>query len=193
MRYRSKLITAPLISPVEEGLFDEHMRGLGCQGNTVDLYLRAVVRFFVENVGIALITQTWESSVAGELEPNCQRFDLPIGPSQSIVSVKSFMRDVETVLDSAKYWLSKADDAVVFEQLPAVEYHGLNIRYVVGFGNSPDDVPEDLVQAVLMLGGHFYEHRLGEGTSVKYAVEVAETRLPPMVEQIIGRYRRWVA
>ena len=190
MRYKSTLITGPVNSPIEVDLFEEHIRDLGCgDDESVVLYREAAVKLVEEQLGLALITQTWETVITGELDPDCYRFVLPRSPVQSVSSVKSFYRTTDTTLDSSKYWLLVGHSMVNFDELPAISYHGLKIRYVAGFGDDPDDVPQDIRQALLMLGAHFYEHRMGEGTSVKLA---EFPRLPPMVETLLAPYRVWL-
>jgi uncharacterized phiE125 gp8 family phage protein len=51
-----------------------------------------------------------------------------------------------------------------------------------GFGDSPDDMPGELAQAVMLLAAHYFEHRYGEavsGTGIPAGVQaLLETRRP---------------
>lgn len=43
--------------------------------------------------------------------------------------------------------------------MPALrERQGIEIDYVAGFGTDPADMPVDIVQALLLLVGYWYEH-----------------------------------
>ena len=62
--------------------------------------------------------------------------------------------------------------------------NGIEVELTAGFGASPNDVPETLRWAVLMLVGHWFENRA--------AVE-ADNQLrhvPLAVQAVLGPYRR---
>jgi uncharacterized phiE125 gp8 family phage protein len=57
---------------------------------------------------------------------------------------------------------------------PAVTSLGIGVRYRAGEGPTPENVPEPLRQAVLLLTAHFYERREpleGEGLALPYGIE----------------------
>lgn len=196
MRYSSKLITVPAQLPVEEVAFSQHMRGLGCGEEELALtYLKAATEAIERFCSLALITQTWDVYVSGALEVMGYAFDLPRTPVQSISSVNTVVRGVETLVDSGKYFLEPQFARVILDKATLDQSfgNGLKIRYIAGFGNTSESVPADLQNALLMLAGHFYERRLGErALATRFAAEIVGSDFPPGVHLLLGPYRKWL-
>jgi uncharacterized phiE125 gp8 family phage protein len=107
-----------------------------------------------------LITQTLEMPLddfpSGSIE-------LGYGPVQSITSVKYDDADgVEQTIDSANYTLDNYGMKVWLH--PAYSYtwpsprstpNAVRVRYVAGWGDAGSDVPDDILQAMLLLIGHW--------------------------------------
>lgn len=109
-------------------------------------------------VGKGLVTQTWVYTGA---RPD-GIFELPLGPVQSITSIKHYDTD------NAQQTLT-VSDYVLFEGhlIPARGViwpstydrpDAYEITFVVGFGDAAD-VPAGIVQAAYLLIGHYYENR----------------------------------
>ena len=60
-------------------------------------------------------------------------------------------------------------------------YDSVTITFVAGYGDDPEDVPQDIRQAILLLLGHFYENRSDEvtGTIVSSHVLRSQDLLKP--------------
>ncbi len=85
--------------------------------------------------------------------------------------------------------IDDADDAMLADKLAAAQAHlerrlGFKIDTRYG-GESQDPVPDDLKEATLSLGAHFYENR--EGTVVGLSAQDT----PLSVVEIIRAYRDW--
>ncbi len=92
-------------------------------------------------------------------------FRLPMGPVQSVESVKYTGSDgVEATVDPALYYLDDAGRLCLAygASWPSVTlrpYGGVAVTYVAGYGADAESVPRRFKQAVLLLVGHWYEHR----------------------------------
>lgn len=107
-----------------------------------------------------LITQTLERALH---DFPADAIELPFGPVQSITSVKYIDADgVEQTIDSANYSLDTYSMKVWCR--PAYSYtwpsprsiaNAVKVRYVAGYGDAGSDVPDDILQAMLLLIGHW--------------------------------------
>ncbi len=103
------------------------------------------------------------------VESNFNNYTIQVKRSklQSITSIKYYDNDVLTTLDSALYSFSEdndysriylIDDSTLWpstdDRKQAVE-----IEFVAGYGETTDDVPEDLKTAIKMLVAYIYENR----------------------------------
>lgn len=83
--------------------------------------------------------------------------------------------------------IGTADDALLSQKLEAAQGHvdrllGFAIEATFG-GTDQDPVPPSLVEAVLQLAGHWYEHREGVAESLR--------EIPYGVSSIIAEYREF--
>jgi len=126
----------------------------------------AQARQHVEGIlGKALITQTW----ALHLDEFPNEIRLSGGKVQSVSSIQYWDTDgVQQTLDPS---LFQAD---LFSRVPRIRpapgecfpatqkrLNAVRVEYVVGYG-SPDDVPQDIKGALLLLIGDAYENREGQ-------------------------------
>lgn len=171
-----KLITAPATEPISLAEARLHLR-LDTSGSPAshpdDALVTALItasRQHVEAVtGRALITQTWEQQHADF--PVTDRIGLAVGPTLSVTSVRYHdIAGTLQTLDSTVYrvLLPVGDHAlpatvelVDGKQWPAVATRSdaMQIRFVAGYGASGSAVPAPLRSAMLLLVGHWYEHR----------------------------------
>lgn len=128
--------------------------------------------------GFVLTLHTWSGDVS-------QR--LPVAPVPALTSVTRVDRfGVSQELDLAGFRLVADAQSPrlisVSGGLPRVPSGGtFELRFTAGFGASVEDVPADLMQAVLLLAAHYYEYRdataLGQGC------------MPFGVTSLLARYR----
>lgn len=104
---------------------------------------------------------------------------LPRGKVQSVVAVTTYDIDnVATVADADIYDLV-GHDLIFRDWLPYFRDHlGLKVRIVSGYGDYPEDVPEDLREGILEYATFLCDNPGGEGPEIKYQAQVTGASLP---------------
>jgi len=118
------------------------------------------------DAGIALINQTLEMTLDC-FPQNGGPIKLKRPPLSSVASIKYIDSDGdEQTWDSSKYRVDTASKPsritpAADESYPVTQFvtGAVIIRYVAGYGAASTAVPQDLIQAILMLIGHWYENR----------------------------------
>lgn len=166
----------------------DHLRVDASDDDDLIAQLIVAVRRHAEQVlSRALITQTWTAyydAFPAEIE-------LPMPPLQSVTSVKY----VDT---SGSEQTVSADDYTVDtdrepgrivpaygESWPATrdQINAVYVKYVCGYGDLASDVPDDIVAALKLLLGHYYEHREG------VIVGTIASELPSSARVLLAPYR----
>lgn len=185
-----KLITAPIQEPVT---LDELKSQLSIRDEiTDDVIVRRIpeARQWAEQfTGRAFLTQTWEALL--DAWPIDSIISLPRGPVQSITSVKYIdSAGASQTVDSADYKLASA--GIMQRLLPAYgktwstardEIESIQVRYIAGYGDSGEDVPGPIREAILLTVGHWLEHQAAIESGVRI------TRIPYAVEHLLATYR----
>ena len=173
----SVLVAGPALEPVSLTEAKLHLRVDGNDENTLVTALIAAARQAAESyTRRAFVTQTWRYT--------CDRlgsaFTLPWQPVQSVdeVAVDG------TVIPEASYEL----DAATGRLRPLVPYvamtlGGVAVEYTAGYGDTAADVPAPLRQAMLLMIGHWYEHREAVITGP------ISTELPLTARALLAPYR----
>jgi len=138
------------------------------------------------SLGRAMITQSWAQWVSQS--PGWVRLD--VGPFQSLTSVEYY--DADNTLQTATvtdFEIRLDGDFVLIKPKQDFEWPGAYIRrdaikitYVAGYGDAGSDVPRGIRQAILLMVGHWYEHR--EAVS-----ELSLKEVPLAVDALIGNER----
>lgn len=184
----SRLVIAPANEPVTLSEAKAHLR---VTSSAEDALIGGLVSAAVQHLdgegvlGRAMITQTWATYASNT--PGVIR--LPMTPFQSLTSVEYY--DSDNSLQAAT--LSDFE-ARIFRDFATIHpvrgaawptayprYDAFKITYVVGWGDAAD-VPQTLKQAILLLVGHWYEHRMA----------VTDDRLmetPVAVDALVGANR----
>ncbi len=177
-----KVVTGPVKEPVplEELKNDIRVDSDLTADDVLILGLGKAARTLAEQVqGRALITQTWDLTLDGW--PAKGYFELPRAPLQSITSIKYYDEDdTEATVDSGTYFVDIASEPgrVVLnsgESWPSTTLRPVNgviVRFVAGYGDDAEDVPETTRQAIRLLVGHWYENREAISTSGAVPKEV---------------------
>lgn len=185
-----KRISAPLDDVVS---LSEIKASLRVYTNDDDALLRRLIAAATasiegpEGIGITLLTQTWQLTLdafpAGPIAlPDLGKIwsasiDYHTDPTGNLMTVEEDDRYVSFgtgtgVLCPVTTWPTAA-------RRPGA----VKINIICGYGPFPEDVPQDLVQAIHLMVAHWYQH---DGAAT-------ETRLSPIpmgVESILNRYRR---
>jgi uncharacterized phiE125 gp8 family phage protein len=134
-----------------------------------------------------LITQTWR--LIYDRWPDARVVNIPLAPFQSLVAMRVYDANgtVHTV-SSSLYYVDSAPDAarIIFgapPPNPGRNAAGIEIDIVVGYGATPESVPESLRQAIRMLVTDWYENRGDAGSD-------DANPLPSSVRGLVAPYQR---
>lgn len=188
--YRPVLIAPPKELPLSVGEAVAHCRVDVSDDNNLIAALVAAAATHLDGwsgvLGRCLVTQTWRQDFDGF----ARELRLPLAPARAIASVTYLdaAGDAQTVaaanyalLDDARgpfvRFVSGFGAPALQDDRPAV-----SVTFSAGYG-APEDVPQALKQAMLLLIGHWYENR--------QAVVAGTTAAVPMaVDALIAPFRR---
>jgi uncharacterized phiE125 gp8 family phage protein len=124
--------------------------------------LIAAARLHVEGVtGRALLAQSWR--VVLDAWPSDGQVKLPVAPFMALTEITAYDEEGEGHTVPLAQFLSEPDRLVlphVVAGMPGLrERQGIEVDYVAGYGADAEDVPADIVQALLLLIGYWFEHR----------------------------------
>jgi uncharacterized phiE125 gp8 family phage protein len=148
----SVLVTGPASEPVSLTEAKLHLRVDGSDEDTLISALIVAAREAAEAyTRRALVTQTWRYT--------CDQLATAVTlPHQPLQSVTSIAIDGETLASTA-YEVDTASGRVKpLASYAADDIGGIAITYVAGYG-AASDVPQTIRQAMLLMIGHWYEHR----------------------------------
>ena len=138
----------------------------GSEDSLLELYLRNATAVVERRTSQALISRPYLLQVASwDRHGN---LNLPIGPVNTIDSIK-FVSPGSTILLDPEDW--QLEPGVTRQRITGTDCGPLwplprgavaEFEFVAGYGESWNDVPDDLRQAVLLLAAHYYENRFGE-------------------------------
>ncbi len=162
------LVTPAVKSPLELRDVAEHLRITDFDQDTLITSLMQAARDYVDGrngcLGRALITQTWELALP---KFPISEIRVPLPPLQSVTSVKyDDENDAEQTLAASNYQVdtrSRMGRLVLasggtwpgtFDNINAVR-----VLFIAGYGTDATNVPMPIRQAMLLLVGHWFEHR----------------------------------
>lgn len=128
--------------------------------------LTAARRWVEKKLSRALISQTLEITL--DAWPKGDKLEIPRAPLQSITSIKYYDTDhTEYTMSSDDYFVDTASSpgrvvlnyGATWPSGTLRPVNGVVVRFVAGYGDEEDDVPEHMVQAIRLLAGHWYENR----------------------------------
>ncbi len=159
------LVTPPAVEPVSLADAKHHLRIEHGDDDELIGDLIAAARLHIEaETRRALITQTWRRFL--DRRPDGGRLVLRPSPVQSIASVAVYdADDTMQIVDPGAYLVDTASVPARFVFKTGMplgatrELNGIEIEFVAGYGDTADDVPMPLRQAILRLINHWYEHR----------------------------------
>ena len=114
---------------------------------------------------------------------------IPLAPFQSLTAMRVYDADgAAQAVSPSVYHVDSAPDAarIVFgapPPNPARNEAGIEVDVVVGYGATPESVPEPLRQAVRMLVTDWYENRGDAGAD-------GASALPASVRALVAPYQR---
>ncbi len=109
----------------------------------------------------AFLTQTWD--LVESQWPANLIFKIPRPPLQSVTSVTYIdYYQASALWTDYKFDINSEPGRVILRSVPGVsllDAGGILVRFVAGYGDAADDVPENLKTAVKALVGYWYENR----------------------------------
>jgi uncharacterized phiE125 gp8 family phage protein len=184
---KSILTSPPQAEPVTLAEAKAHLRVDTSEEDALIGKLIAAARRHVEaQTGLALIAQGWSHFL--DRWPCGREVELPLGPLLSIDEVRVYGEDDEaSIIDPAHYFADAVarPARLVLRQdrlwpQPGRVANGIEIKVTAGFGDEPEDVPEDLSDAMLRLLAYWFENRGDEDRPA----------LPPLgVEMLLQPFR----
>lgn len=158
----SYLLAGPAVEPVSLAEAKAWLKVETGEEDGLIATLVAAARLHIEGVtGRALIMQSWRKLL--DDWPADGTIRLPVTPLAALTAITAYDPDgadhaiglAQITMDGEALRLPPVVDGA-----PALRARqGIEIDYVAGFGDAPDDVPADLRQALLVLVAHWYENR----------------------------------
>ena len=202
-----KTITPPTTEPVTLQEVKDHLRIVHDDEDDLIESYKIAARKHIE------FTLTWRALITQELQLSLDSFPpratyyspyfikakndeivLPYPPVQEIVSITYKDKDgTETTIPADDYIVDTDSEPARIvpapgESWPTEDLYPLGavkIKFKAGYGDTKEDVPNELRQAILMLTAHFYENR----EQVVIGATVAD--LPMAIDALTMPYRAW--
>ena len=205
------LVTAPMALALTLAEVKAHLR-VEDTANDEDALIMSLTRAAHEHIdgrdgwlGRALLTQTWDlvldrfpknrTRARGYIGPGfaADAIRVPLPPLISVTSVKYIDSDgVLQTWAASKYTVDiKSQPGRITPAFGEVwpstrgEINAVTVQFVAGYGADWNSVPTPIKHAMLLLVGHFYEHR------EEVVVGITTARLPVAVEALLGPYQVW--
>jgi uncharacterized phiE125 gp8 family phage protein len=185
----SILLNGPAVEPLTLGEAKAFIRVAHDDDDDIIAALIAGARIHIEaQTRRALITQTWRI-VRDAWPENGRLAPLPV-PLATLVAARIYKASGATqTIDLAGFTLDSAAAPAMLSftrgalMAPERRAAGIEIDITCGHGDTAEDVPEPLRQAVRLLVAHWYEHRGLVTLGTESAI------LPASVAALIGPYR----
>lgn len=157
------LVTAPADEPISVAEAKLHSRVDGSDNDSLITGLIIAARIKAEDVtGRQLFTATWKLTL--DIFPPTIRIDkVPVSAVSSVKYVDT--AGVQQTLDASKYQVDLVSNPARLvpafgESWPSTraQLNTVEVEFIAGFGLAAA-VPQDIKQAMLLMIGHWYDHR----------------------------------
>ena len=180
------IVNGPAVEPVAPADAKKWLKLESADDDDVIGALITAARLMVEaQTRRMLITQTWR--LVYDCWPNGRLIKIPLAPFQSLAGMRVYdANGTAQTVGAALYYVDAAPDAarIIFGAPPpdpGRRNGGIEIDIVVGYGATPQSVPEPLRQAIRMLVTDWYENRGDAGDT---------NALPSSVRALVAPYER---
>ncbi|MEZ5776025.1 MAG: head-tail connector protein [Hyphomicrobiaceae bacterium] len=183
-------IGLPAVEPLTLAEIKSHLRLDHGEEDALIASLLSAARLHLEMLlSSAFVTQSWRLVL--DRWPDDGIVAMPLAPVRTIDEVR--LRDgsgASVVIDAARWFLAPGPPArlapggsMIWPQ-PGRPIAGIEIDFTAGFGDTGDDVPGPIRQALRLLVADWYERRqpVDLGEPLAFA--------PAMVERLLDPYRR---
>lgn len=187
------LVTGPATTPVSLSEAKAHCRVDTSDDDAVITQLISAATSHLDGytgtLGRCLITQTWRFDCSGF--PGGDRINLPLSPMQSVASVtyKDGNGDTQTLSTGAYHVSEDASGSYVLlddtASWPTTDEQpdAVSVTAVFGYGDASTDIPDAIKSALLLLIGHWFEHREA------VTMGVSPSELPMAVKSLLAPFR----
>ncbi|MEJ2124532.1 MAG: head-tail connector protein [Alphaproteobacteria bacterium] len=160
------LTAGPSVEPLS---LDEAKTHCRIDTNTEDTLVSSLVlaaRLYMEhNLGLALIRQSW--SLYLDAWPEKTYVELPLSPLIDIDAIRVYGQSgTYTTIDPGQFYIDTISrrPRLVREEgqswpVPGRNANAVEIAFTAGYGETADDVPMPIRQAIQLLIAHWYEER----------------------------------
>lgn len=204
-------LASPVTSePVSPGVLRDWLRDVPDTDASLERLISAARAHFEKSTNVIVCSQTrvavldgwpmaagnddWQSGEGSVLALAQGYVCLPQGPLISVDHIKTLGSDgvTQSTLAASSYYAEVGSRPGRINlvpgkswPVPGVMRAGIEIQYKVGLGAQPEDVPADVVQAILQIAAHWYENR-----ELMMDGQLGSPQQVPMgAERIIARYR----
>ncbi|WP_439273320.1 head-tail connector protein [Pseudochrobactrum sp. HB0163] len=182
-----RLVTPPAKEPVTTAMLRSFLRLPPDQEEDLLVRLIRTAREVIEQqCNLAILPQSWHLHLANW--PQSGRIALYKMPVISLDKVQGFSADGSAILFGEEDWRLDAESRpqrLYLRKPPLVAIaRGVEITLTAGLADEPEDLPETLRHACVMLAAHLYDNRnsADNGTLM--------TSLPDMVAQLVALWLR---
>ncbi len=186
-----QLRAGPAQEPVSLLEAKNFMRLDSAQDDVLVSTLITAARIHIETtIGKVLISESWAYYL--DKWPKSKTIYFPLDPIQSIEEVRFHTTDENYIT------LSEDDYSVdLVSNHPRLLFDGTNpagnskklnqleVRFIAGYGDTPEDVPADLKQALLMLAAHWFEQR----DPIAFGGSFVE--VPRTIQALLNNYKKY--
>jgi uncharacterized phiE125 gp8 family phage protein len=183
------IVNGPAIEPIAVADAKKWLKLETSEDDDVIGALITAARLMVEaQTRRMLITQTWR--LIYDCWPNGRLAKIPLAPFQSLTGMRVYdANGTAQAVSASLYYVDAAADAarIIFgapPPNPGRHDAGIEIDIVVGYGATPESVPEPLRQAIRMLLADWYENRGDAGGGD------GANALPSSVRALVAPYER---
>ena len=188
-----QLVAAPAVEPVSLAEAKTHCRvEISDDDSLINALITAARELCEAYTGRLFITQTWD--FVRWTWPSGTIMRLPRPPLQSVTYIHYTDHDaVTSTFASSNYLVEVVGEpgrVVLLEgkSWPTVALYpaaAIWTRFVAGYGDTGSDVPGPIRQAILLLVGHWYEHREAVLTGT------VAREMPLAVQALLWPFRFW--
>lgn len=184
-------VTDPVATPLSLAEAKTYLRVDSSEDDALIIALIKSATTWAENhTQRAFLSQSWELRVSRE-DALCG-VALPRPPAVSVTTVE-YLNTAGAPIAHNDYTFYEFQDpaSIVLESIPQDadpdRPDTVRVTYAAGYGDAPDDLPEDLRSAVYLLCSHLYENReagFGQGS-----LKPGDHDMPVTVDRILNPYK----
>lgn len=187
-----QLRSGPAIEPISLTEAKNFMRIDETDGDVLINSLITAARIYIETtMGLIMTTESWSYYI--DKWPNNSVIYLPLSPIQSVDEIR-----IHT--SSASYEILPVEDyetdthsnhpriKILNRMIGSAMGHSMNqieMQFTSGFGDTMNEVPADLKQAMLLLVSHWFEQREPIGYGGTFA------KVPTSIEALLASYKKY--